>query len=123
VKRGERGQAAVELALCLPLIAGLALLVVQVGLVVRDQVLVAEGAREAAREMAVSSGRGAARDAVERSVRLEPDRLEVEVGARGRAGDRVTVTVRYRSPTRVPLVGALVGDVRLSDSATMRTER
>jgi hypothetical protein len=122
VTRGERGQAAVELALCLPLIAALALLVVQVGLLVRDQVLVTEGAREAAREVAVSSASGAAREAVQRSVRLDPDRLEVRVGRRGRPGSRVTVTVRYRAPTDVPLVGAFLGEVELSGSATMRVE-
>jgi hypothetical protein len=123
VNRGERGQAAVELALCLPLIAALTLLVVQVGLLVRDQVLVTEAARAAAREAAVSSGPGEGRRAAERSVRLDHDRLEVDIGRRGAVGTPIRVTVRYRAPTDVPLVGPLLGDVRLSDSATMRIER
>ena len=41
----QRGQAAVELALALPLVALLLLAVVQVGLVVRDQVLTTPAAR------------------------------------------------------------------------------
>ena len=42
-----------ELALVLPLVVALLLAVVQVGLIVRDQVLVVHAAREAAREAAV----------------------------------------------------------------------
>jgi hypothetical protein len=122
VTRSERGQAAVELALCLPLLAALALLVVQVGLLARDQIVVTHAAREAAREAAVSPGRAAPRRAVLASTRLAPDRLEVDVHRRGRPGDRVRVTVRYRARTDVPLVGALVPDVGLSASAAMRVE-
>ena len=53
---GDEGQAAVELALVLPLVALLLLALVQVGLVVRDQILVIHAAREAAREAAVDAG-------------------------------------------------------------------
>jgi hypothetical protein len=34
----------------------------------------------------------------------------------------VTVTVRYRSPTEVPLVGGLLGDPTVQASVTMRVE-
>jgi Flp pilus assembly protein TadG len=53
----------VELALVLPLVLLLLLGVVQVGLVVRDQILVVHAAREAAREAAVDPAPGAARRA------------------------------------------------------------
>lgn len=122
MRRGERGQAAVELALCLPLLAALALLLVQVGLLVRDQVLVVHAAREAAREAAVSPGATAPRQAVLRSTRLESGRVDVDIGRRGRPGSRVQVTVRYRAPTEVPLVGHLLPDVRLRATAAMRVE-
>ena len=49
----DRGQSTVEFALVLPLVVMVLLLVVQVGLVVRDQVLVVHAAREAARAAAV----------------------------------------------------------------------
>lgn len=120
---GERGQAAVELALGLPLLAVLALALLQVAFVVRDQVLLTHAAREAAREAAVSADPAAARRAALHGADLEGDRLVVEVGARGRPGSRVLVVLRYPAPTRVPLVGAVVGDVQLTAKAAMRVER
>jgi hypothetical protein len=122
----EAGQAAVELALVLPLLAALALLLLQVALVVRDQVLVVHAAREAAREAAVTAEPGAPRAAALAGARLAPDRLEVAVRPVGPAprspGGRVEVIVRYRSPTRIPVVGALVGDVGLAARVAMRVE-
>ena len=121
--REDRGQATVELALVLPLVALLLLLVVQAGLVVRDRVLVTHAAREAARAAAVAEGdRGAAaRKAATRAGALDPDRLGV-VTAPADGRERVSVTVTYRSSTDVPLVGLLVPDVDLTAEATMRVE-
>ena len=121
--RGDGGQAAVELALVLPLVALVLLAVVQVGLVVRDQVLVVHAAREAAREAAVEPAPDASRRAALAGSGLEADRVSVDVTGRRGAGSRVRVEVRYRAPTRVPLVGAAVGDVDLEATATMRVER
>ena len=118
----EHGQAATEVALVLPVIAVLALLLVQAGLVVRDQVLVVHAAREAARAAAVDPDPQAARQAAERSARLAPSRLIVEAGPRGEPGEPVHVEVRYRSPTDLPLIGPLLGDITLTADATMRTE-
>ncbi|CAN5734100.1 hypothetical protein BH20ACT1_BH20ACT1_10520 [soil metagenome] len=122
-KRDDQGQAAVELALVLPLVAVLALMLVQVALVVRDQVLVIHAAREAARAAAVSPESDAAGEAARAGASLEPSRLEIDVSGRGQPGSRVQVELRYISPTEVPLVGPLVGDVTLSGSAAMRVER
>ncbi|MBW3645695.1 MAG: pilus assembly protein [Actinobacteria bacterium] len=119
----DRGQAAVELALVLPLVAALALALLQVALVVRDQVLVVHAAREGARAAAVSDDPGAAQAAALAGARLIPDRVVVEASGRGEAGSRVRVLVRYVSVTDLPLVGPLVGDVDLSGSASMRVER
>ena len=58
--RGDRGQAMVETALVLPLVVLFLLAVVQVGLVVRAQVLVTHAAREAARAAAVDPDPAAA---------------------------------------------------------------
>ena len=112
-----------ELALVLPLVALVLLAVVQVGLVVRDQVLVVHAAREAAREAAVEAAPDASRRAALAGSGLHADRLSVDVTGRGGAGTRVRVQIRYRAPTRVPLVGAAVGDVDLEATATMRVER
>ena len=120
--RVERGQSSVELALCLPMLALLALMLVQVALVVRDQVLVTHAARAAAREAAVSADPDAVRAAAAGAGHLEPGRIHVDIRGRGRPGSQVVVDVRYASPTAVPLIGALVGDVHLSSSAAMRVE-
>lgn len=120
--RSDEGQATVELALVLPFVVLLALVLVQVGLVMRAQVLVTHAAREGARAAAVDDDPGAAREAVEASSPLEADRLDVDVSERGTRGSRVTVEVIFRSPTVVPLIGNVLADIPLRASATMRVE-
>lgn len=117
--RGARGQATVELALVLPLILGLLLFLVQLGLVIRDQVLVVHAAREGARHAAVDPSLDVARAAAVASGRLDPDRLSVDYET---DDDTVTVTVTYRSTTDVPIIGPLLGDVTISEATTMRRE-
>jgi Flp pilus assembly pilin Flp len=121
--RGDEGQSAVELALVLPLVALVLLAVVQVGLIARDQVLVVHAAREAAREAAVSADPNGPRRVAVAGSGLEADRLDLAVSGRGGAGSHVRVDVHYRAPTRVPLVGAALGNLTLKASATMRVER
>jgi hypothetical protein len=120
---GDVGQASVELALALPLVVVLLLVVVQVGLVVRAQVLVTHAAREGARAAAVDADPAAARRAVEASSTLDAGRLSVVVANRAGPGSRVRVEVGYRLATDLPLVGSLLPDLRLSAVATMRVER
>ena len=119
---GERGQATVEAALVLPLITLLLLGVVQVGLVVRTEVLVTHGAREAARAAAVDADPQAAMRAATNSSSLDATRMAVHVQGRDGPGSRVQVEVSYTAPTDVPLVGSLLGDVTLHATATMRVE-
>jgi hypothetical protein len=64
----------------------------------------------------------AAREGAEAAARLDPARLEVDLSGSTDPGGRLTVTVRYRSPTTVPVVGALLGDRTLTAEATMRVE-
>lgn len=118
----DGGQATVEVALLLPLIVTLLLGVVQVGLVVRDQVLVTHAAREAARAAAVDPRPEVARAGAVGAARLDPARLEVDLAGGTDPGATLAVTVRYRSPTRVPVVGPLVGDRTLVAEARMRVE-
>jgi len=117
----DDGQAAVELALVLPLLILLLLGMVQVGLVVRDQVLVTHAAREAAREAAVDPSPEAARRAVLASAPLATDRLDVRLSGPGTDG-RVTARLSFRSPTTLPVVGRLIPDVVLGARASMRAE-
>ena len=120
----QRGQAAVELALSLPLLALLLLAMVQVGLVVRDQVLVTHAAREGARQAAVDPTPAGVRQAALAGAPLRATRLRVELDAAGPTpdGTRAEVRVSYRSPTELPLVGPLVPDVTVASRASMRRE-
>jgi Flp pilus assembly protein TadG len=113
----------VELALVLPLVVMLLMAVLQLGLIVRDQILVVHAAREGAREAAVDPSPDAARRAAAASSTLAEPRLTVTITGRAAAGSRVRVQVAYRSATAVPLVGSALGDLTLRASATMRVER
>jgi Flp pilus assembly protein TadG len=119
---GDAGQAVVETALVLPLVVLFLLAVIQVGLVVRAQVLVTHAAREAARAAAVDPAPDAAAAAAEGATTLDASRLHVEVAGREGRGSHVLVRVVYRAATDVPIVGALVGDVTIEAAATMRVE-
>ncbi|MCB0978712.1 MAG: pilus assembly protein [Acidimicrobiales bacterium] len=118
----ERGQATVELALVLPAIVLVMLVVIQVAIVCLAQILVAEAARSAARVAAVEPSVTAARAAAARTPGLSSDRLMVLRGPRGEAGSMVSVTVRYRVPTDVPIAGSLLGDRTLTATAVYRVE-
>lgn len=117
----ELGQAAVELALALPVVVLVLLLVVQAGLVVIDQVAVVQAAREAARAAAVDPAPGVVRAALRRT-RLEASRSQASERREPGPPATVTVVVRYRAPTDVPLIGPLVPDVPLEAEATMAVE-
>jgi Flp pilus assembly protein TadG len=118
--RRDGGQAAVELALALPLVFVMVLASVQVLLVARDELAVVHAAREGARAAAVAADPiGEGTSAARAAAGLDPQRLNVTVAT---SGERVTVTVRYTAPTDVPLVGAFIGDVTVSGRATMEVE-
>ncbi len=120
--RHETGQATVELALTLPLVVLFSLMVVQAGLVAKDLVLVHHAAREGARAAAVDPTPAAARAGVTGGAKLENGRLGVSLSGGASEGDQATVRVTYASPTNVPIVGALVGDITLTADVTMRVE-
>jgi hypothetical protein len=116
--RSDHGQATVELALVLPLLFGLLVLVFQIALVARDEVLVVHAARDAAREAAVT--RDAARVATA-TRRTLPD-ATVRVVRRGRVGEPVEVAITYVSRTDLPLIGTLLPDLTLHGRSVMRVE-
>ena len=119
----EGGSAAVELALVLPLALFAALALVQVGLLSKDSLAVANSAREGAREAAVSTDDARVREAALRGGNLSEDRVLVAVERSGGMGAPVSVTVRYRSPLVVPFVQWLFPDeVTMQSTATMRQE-
>ena len=117
--RHERGQVTVEFALLLPVVVLVALAVIQVALVARDQMALAHAAREAARAASVDPDPGAAEAAAHRTV---PD-AEVSVTDRPEVGEEISVVVVHISKTDLPLIGPLVPDIAQVASATMRVEK
>jgi len=106
--RGHRGSAAVEFALVLPLLLVVALALVQVGLVVRDRLLVEDAARAAARAAAIGRDPAAIAGAAQRAApALDPRSLRVMVRRGATRGDPVTVIVSYDDRLRVPFVSWL----------------
>ena len=114
---GDHGQAVVELALAMPLVCLLLLGVVQLALVVRDQLLVIEAARIGARAAAVSGDPAeSATDAVGHAINAD---ASVSTAI---SHGYVTVTVALTSHTDVALIGFLLPDVEVRNSATMMLE-
>ena len=113
------GQATVEVALAFPVVAIMLLALVQITLVVRDQVATVHAAREGARAGAVAgAGPGDAVAAARAATALDPGRLSVQVGSGPVVGSPFATDPRptYRSS------GALIGDVTVQATATMRAE-
>ena len=119
----QRGQATVELALCLPIVAIVLAVIVQVGVIARDHVKVWHAAREAARVAAVDPDEEAITRAAESAglrpitVTVEPDVIE------RRQGEPVTVTVEHPPSLRVPVIGRLFEALTLDAEASMRIEQ
>jgi hypothetical protein len=115
----EGGQATVEFALVLPVLVLVLMLVFEVALVARDQVLTVQAARAAVREAAVGSDMARVKGAARATLRD----AEVSVTSRGAIGEPVVVQVHYRSHTDLPLIGALLPDPQLTARAVMRREK
>ena len=118
-RRPEAGQTTAELAVVFPVVLLLALTLVQAALVLRDDLALADAAREAARAASLDPDPARA----ERAAAAVLPGATVHSGARPAAGGLVTVRVSYRSATTLPLVGPLLPDPVLVAGAVMRVER
>lgn len=114
----QRGQAVIELAITLPVVVLLALVVLQMAVIGRDQLALWHAARVAVRAAAVSLEPGADADAAAQvATTLRP--IEVSTDS---DDEWVHVALQHTSRTRVALVGVMVPDVTLHAHATMRRE-
>ena len=122
-RAGEAGQATVELALCLPLVALVLGALVELSLLASDQVRLWHAAREAARAAAVGPDLSSAEAAAEQ-VGLDNIVVVVRPDAAFRVrGEPVTASVTYRPPGHVPLLGEAVSRLELEAEAVMRIEQ
>lgn len=126
--RRDTGQAAVELALALPVVAVLVLGMVQVAVVVRHQLAIQVAARDAARAAAVAADPQSAAErtldavlALDADVTVVTGLLAVPATAEGSL-QTVTAIVHYRETTDVPIIGLLVPDVDLDARVTVLRE-
>jgi Flp pilus assembly protein TadG len=119
VRRTHRdaGQAAVEFAAALGIVAVLVVTIARIGVVIRDELAVGLAAREGARAAAVAANpAGAAKSAATRAVKL-PVSVSTSVGA-----STVTVTVTYSDDGGGSLLSRMLGSVTHRSSATMALE-
>ena len=118
------GTAAVEFALVLPVVLAVGLALVQVGLLVRDRLLVESAVRAGARIAAVDPGDDAVRNGVLRAApSLDPGAASVSITRPGGRGEPVTVSLEYVAPIRVPFVAWLFpAGVTMRAVATDRQE-
>lgn len=118
----ERGSAAIEFALVLPLVLLVLLGSVEVVVIARTQLEVGHAAREGARQAATTPDVDRAVAAV-RATLAGPaaSAARVSVERQQHVGGTARVTVSVRHPVAVPLFGGF--EVTLRSSAVMRVER
>jgi hypothetical protein len=121
--RAERGQSTVELALCLPVLAFLAAVLVQIGIVVNMQTRLWHAAREAARVAVVDPDEDAAAAAA-RNSGLGGIEMSIDPPFhRRRLGEPLTVELTLRPSGGIPLVSSMFAGMTLRAQATMRIEQ
>jgi Flp pilus assembly protein TadG len=121
---GDRGSATVEFALVLPLVLTMAVALLQIGLLAKDELVAMDAARAGARQAAVTTDDGQVRQAaVDAAAGLDPGLLDVSVAREPGTGGPVTVSVVYHARVSVPLVEWLFPTtIDLSAGAVMRQE-
>ena len=118
----QRGSATVEFALVLPILLVVALAIVQVGLIARDQLLVVQAARAGAREAAVSPDAGEVQSAASGAAPGIAS-LSVQISRAGSIGDPVVVAVAANRPLAIPFVDWLFpSQISLHATAVVRQE-
>ena len=114
----DSGQATVELALVMPLIIGLLLIILNVGLVVRDQLAVWHAASAGARAASISpDSPDVVQQAVEDEVGLRPLHLQIV-----RDEQLITVEVKHPRTINLWLIKHIGPPLTLTASVTMHVQ-
>jgi len=114
----------VEFALLMPILLLLLIALVQVGVLARDRLLLAQALRAGAREAAITDSESAVLEAATLAgAGLDPGRLQLAIERTGVRGSPVTVSIAYDVPVAGVLAGWLLPSiVTLDASATARQE-
>ena len=125
--RDQRGQAAVEFALVVPIIVLLLLGVIQIGVAFHDYITLTDAARAGARKAVVDRFSDETVAQLQQHVRdaaggLNQSKLQVTVNlpAPLNSGSALTVTAKY--PYSISLLGIVVASGNLSSTMTDRLE-
>ena len=119
VKSSEAGQSTVEFALIIPVVAIFLMLILQVGLVVRQKILVTNSSREAARILSVENDFGKATMKAKETV----NGAEVIISRPANQGEYLTVTIKDVVKSKMPILGVIFPDISVTSKTTMRVEK
>lgn len=117
--KDQSGQSTVEFAMVLPIVVIFLMLILQVGLVVRQKVLVTNSSREAARILSVENNSGKATSKAKESIKD----ANVQISRPSKQGEYLTVTVSDVVESKMPILGVLFPDVTVSSETSMRVEK
>ncbi len=120
----QKGAAAVEFALVLPILLIVLLGIIDFGLYFYNDLQLTHAARDAARYLSVGNTAGAEQalaEAEDRLVSTSPPSVTLTPGSQGEAGT-VTVQATYRFITPLPAFVGIGSSVGIDASAVMRRE-
>lgn len=118
----ERGAAAVEFALVLPVVLLALIVVVEVVGVGHTQLMVSSAAREGVRVAATSPDTTAASAATRRALGSRADEARITIHRPDVVGEQAVVTVSIRYPVAAAIAGDLL-QIVVEGRAVMRVER
>ena len=118
----ERGAAAVEFALVLPVVLLALIVVIEVVGVGHTQLVVSSAAREGVRVAATTPDTAVAAAAVRSALGARADEARITVHRPDVVGDQAEVTVMIRYPVAAPVAGNLL-EVVVRGRAVMRVEQ
>ncbi len=118
-RASESGQATVEIALLLPVLTLFLLLIVHVGVIVRQYVVVTHASREAARVLCVENNSSRAQPAAHKSA----PNAEIGIDRPSQPGQYLTVKVSDIVISPVPVIGKVWPSMTVSSTTSMRVEQ
>ena len=95
------------------------MIILQVGVVVRQKILVTNSSREAARILSVENNSSKAIEKVNETIQ----NAKVDISRPSKQGEYLTVTVSDVVQSNLPIIGIVLPDITLSSKTSMRVEK